>query len=1250
MSRSRRILYKLGLVLGWTALVVCGGLVLVERTGLLTRLARETLARELPGERVELERAGLDWFEPALALHGLKLGAEAAPDVEIERLRLCFSPLSGHAFGLARVELRNGRVRLSRDLHDRVRALLDRGPREPREAARPPSLVLDDLRLALETPEWGEWELGELDLRFSSTTTDPAVLSGRLRPSAWWGGNTTHPVLVRGYEVEPGILELETLARGLELDLANAPSGLPLEQVAPWSPSTELSLQATGRLSLSRLDTPSGRMKLQLSDGFVHPPGIEEPFRSVALALVAELQPEGEETLFDPTAWNGAAELSARWREMPLAVHARVGDRAREGHLAEAWLRAPELSVGEAMIPDALELLRHVIPNTSRFIVHSLGARGAADLTVALALQDSWRLGETLRGRMHQLVHVRADGAAAITYHGHASEDGVRRSGFPVPVTELSGDLVFHFDPDRVRPGLLGIVEARGSHGNGPLRGAGLIGTPPPGARETGKEIDLDLHIFADGLAVDEQLEQGARGLRGVVPEDQLWGAYGPEGGALDLDLRLLMSPGRDYLASRVHIDLEEPTFRWKEFPVPVTRARGTVEHVSDGRGNAATRIRTTGELRTAETFDFAAHLVRTDEREDQVAEVTVRKLSLRGDDVKIVAAFQPQVAEALEGYGPKGFADARIQWTQVTSDRAANLLVELSPNGPCEVDPKVFPMTTRDLRGRVVVRAERDGLAGEEGDGARDWSAEARAMPLFGTWGTGIEVGLSAAFGGDDGARVSLFGAGIEAKNKRLLGSLSSAISSREAGGDRLDLTALTIDGRLDFDAELSLSETDDGLRVDPRSGFHLFLRENDITSEKGFQLDRLDGRATFDVEAGRLDAERLSAVLGKTPVTLLDTSFERDEGTLRLETRLTGESLPLDREHLSLFLDQDTLDALIEELEWRGRIDVHDAWLTFDSRQDGTTRLVLSGPATLSDVYFEAGLPASIRSAQVQVDRLVFEGGSVRGWGRLADLYGTIAGRSLESAEMLVTYVEPRVSFEDLRGSLIDSEGKVFPLGSAPDGSASEEQVPGGSAFAMDLEAPFPFEAGFAIQNVDVAGLTQGLFSADIANTGRVRGEIRLTGNLEELLEIRGSGYLALSKGQLWSVPVVRDLFTQLGLDDTAVFDSMSMQFDVSDGVIHMNQLEARSPILKLVGEGTLDFDGSLRHDLEVNYSLIDKLGFLRRLFYSIQKSLLRIAIRGDMERPQVILKSLFSDLTGEPDSKALPLPDISELPRRF
>jgi hypothetical protein len=106
---------------------------------------------------------------------------------------------------------------------------------------------------------------------------------------------------------------------------------------------------------------------------------------------------------------------------------------------------------------------------------------------------------------------------------------------------------------------------------------------------------------------------------------------------------------------------------------------------------------------------------------------------------------------------------------------------------------------------------------------------------------------------------------------------------------------------------------------------------------------------------------------------------------------------------------------------------------------------------------------------------------------------------------------------------------------------------------------------------------------------------GELRLEGSLERVREIRGAdgARARCATARCGRIPVMQALFSQLGFDDTAVFERMRTRFQVRDGAFHMSDMQVYSPLLQLVGEGTLDMEGRLHHDLEVRYSLIDRLG---------------------------------------------------------
>jgi hypothetical protein len=367
----------------------------------------------------------------------------------------------------------------------------------------------------------------------------------------------------------------------------------------------------------------------------------------------------------------------------------------------------------------------------------------------------------------------------------------------------------------------------------------------------------------------------------------------------------------------------------------------------------------------------------------------------------------------------------------------------------------------------------------------------------------------------------------------------------------------------------------------------------------------------------------------------------FGRDGDGWRLDARFDASAVPVDRPHLEGFIDARTLDALLGEFAWQGAFDLNDAALTIRIPAQGLTRLELSGGVVPHGMSIRLGLPLEVERATARIERLVYEGGKVRALVAIDGFAGRLAGRALEDAALLVTYVEPTLSIESIRGRL--EGGTIQSLG------AGAQRV--GTAFSIALADPYPFELALDLRRVQVAGLLRGLFPSGIATRGEMDGELRLAGDLQRLLSIRGSGSMRVRDSRLWSVPVFRALFAQLGLPDTATFDSMSANLRVEDGRVDMQDILLRSPLLLLVGAGALDFDGGMHYDLEVRYELVDRLGPLTQLLYWIQNELLSVSIRGDMMRPVVVLQNPFRRLfAGSEDYRALPLPGYAALPARF
>ena len=297
---------------------------------------------------------------------------------------------------------------------------------------------------------------------------------------------------------------------------------------------------------------------------------------------------------------------------------------------------------------------------------------------------------------------------------------------------------------------------------------------------------------------------------------------------------------------------------------------------------------------------------------------------------------------------------------------------------------------------------------------------------------------------------------------------------------------------------------------------------------------------------------------------------------------------------------------------------------------------------------VMYEQIMKAGIRVYEEWfVLSLIVEDGELRGRGSIEKLYGSCFESALGPVEAKGSYIGGVLSIEDFSGSF--ERGTINPLDRD---SKTLSPVRGRPAFRIVLRPPFPYQASIAVNEVDATRWLEGISSDVGTSSGTLTVKADLNGNLGTLIETRGRGSIHLERSRLWSIPLFRELLREFGLDHTVMFDEVQFDFEIDDKVITMEDLVLRSPLLKLVGRGTLDKEGRLNHRLEVHYSIVDKITPFRRLFYLVQNVFVSVKIRGDLSRPLVLLSNgLFSLFRGEPDvTPSLPLPGLSPLPRRF
>ena len=607
-----------------------------------------------------------------------------------------------------------------------------------------------------------------------------------------------------------------------------------------------------------------------------------------------------------------------------------------------------------------------------------------------------------------------------------------------------------------------------------------------------------------------------------------------------------------------------------------------------------------------------------------------------------------PPLAEQVSDLNAKGGVHVLFEGGKPAEGFPFESVVEIEPR-VVELSPMYFQRRTRDLAGRILLRSE------ELGDGE---DAIEASLLLRGKWPGDVELACSGELYSGLPSKVVVHGAGADPMNTSFRGALFSALSQGETSGETIDMSDRALEGRIDFTV---LSELIPSSELEPENLYRVYLRDN-VLENASLRLEDLHG--VLEQRGTILSSPTINAALAGHPLELRDVNvfqlgdaaqltiadpillrptFWSDAQGYAIQADLYFEDLPLDEEHLSSLLDEETLAPFRDSPDWRGMLDVDGARVVVTSEIGDQGKVAVRGNVVPHDLAMSFGLPIEVPRAEVGIEEMIFEGGRVRGWGRAEELSATFFDRRLSEARMLFSYVDGRMSIDNLAGNF--EGGRLESLGG--DGQGTRK------ALAFDLAAPYHFDLAIRMSDVEVASLLDGVFQSSIADAGRIDGGLRLSGTPRNVLGVTGGGWLNLDEGRLWSIPVMRELFLQLGADKTGVFDRLRTHFEIQNGRIVTTDVKLRSNLVSLVGAGSVDFDGTLSYDLEARYSLLDRLGVFNRLLYWLNNSLWRVAVRGDMARPRVKIRNAILEFLksfDESPPRELPLPDFTAFPDRF
>ena len=1267
-----------GLVLlsGWASFVAILLGLLAESHPALERWAAGLIQERVAGALTRSVRvADLDvrWLDRSIAVRGIAMGPTGR-ELRVDELtfRVGWAPERG--VHVDRVTLEGGALELSEALAVDMEGVGERDLTTLDLLAESPEVVVRDLRIRVVPPGGATLPVGSIDLCMTRLTDELASIYGRLVPALGGRPERSGVVWLNGTLDANRVARVRGVARGLQLEGSlqrqAVAAGLLAEEVQALDPRARLDLVAHASYELGRSLLPDVNASLKLSQGSLELPWIDDPSRSrvseVEMRVDARFAPEDPDHPFDPDAWQARGTVNGALGELQARAEFRVGKDAPSGSAMEAWVDIPDAPLGE----DLLELVDET--PTIADIQRMLASHGKADVSIGVRLLEPDEAHPELSQRLEKYALVRAKGAAGLAYHGVI--DPVTRqqgAGFPVPVQGVVGDITWSRRTEGAFPGQLAFYDVACFQAGGPLAVQGslhFVPRPPLERGAPGADPAAPFHLIVESstLPVDEDFRLAFDSLRGIEEAQQVVPTWNPDGGTLDFKLELWRGDRDLEMFTAIDADLRGLGFRWAALPVPIEDTNGKLRIRSRTAGARSSvqldlrarspiaeeplivRGRTVGDglRRTLEWFQVSADRVNP-------AHETLRQHL--GEGV-------PGAVAALDAAGLAGSVDVSTTVTRSLPAAEAAVLGGRDPGlGDHLGGPEVwFEFRPTDPRSGVQFKPEAPGILTSQTHGSvRAWALLApddapgggpreplgwllgRAQGSWEQSGPSVPVVASLEASPGDAPRLRAFGAGLDLADDELVEALTEVAlpgapgaATGPLGGDLLEL-----EGRADFETALRLpaaeGEPVEDLEVSVET------RLDRLGIGEGKRLSQVSAHFRLQPETGEWIGEEIDGRLSGTPVRLSEFSWSPGEERSTFRTRIAAHDLPIDEEHLRFFLDPGTVRIVLEDLEASGRFALEDTELAITNRADGSTEVLLEGDISVEEVFVLLGVPIEVDDLDRMRLELANQGSGLRSRATIEGLNGALADRRLEDATLQLSYVEPRLVLEAFQGEF--EGGRLVAVGSA--------EAPGAPLLAIDLAPPFPFQLAAEMQDVDLGRFLRGMFDSDFANRGRMDMTLRLEGDFENLTAMTGGGEIEIRDSALWAIPVFQALSVGLGIDTTVLFREMYARYSISDGVLTMDRLRVDSDLLSLVGQGAVSFEGNLDSDLDVRYALVDRMGPLTQLVYWVQKSLLRVAVRGTVERPVVVLRGLASQFfTPDEERDRLPLPGFSRRPRRF
>ncbi len=376
--------------------------------------------------------------------------------------------------------------------------------------------------------------------------------------------------------------------------------------------------------------------------------------------------------------------------------------------------------------------------------------------------------------------------------------------------------------------------------------------------------------------------------------------------------------------------------------------------------------------------------------------------------------------------------------------------------------------------------------------------------------------------------------------------------------------------------------------------------------------RIEGITGQITYDETGTRID--HLSGRRGDANVLLDGTVGCGDDPPF--DVNVSVSDLPIAQDVLVAL--PESARNLLTESKARGSLNLKGR---FEQKDDtgGKRRTLYSAEVRLNEVDLDLGTPLTklegriALSGEVDAKRHVARGSADIGRVR-------VGGKLLTKVHGQFVYDQDRLLFQGIGG---DAYGGRL-----------------GGNVKFDLPNS-RFEADLTLDDLDLSTFARDTFVSDKEVTGTMDAHAVVVGKSTDRQTWTGTLDLDIQDGELWEVPLFYRMVSVLSLKDDrkGKFETGMVKSTIADGRFHVTKLDFESNNVKLVGDGTVGFDGTLNLRLNTHMKSVGMgpLDPLFSIFDPITKNLYAIKAEGTFQEPDMSLQPLpFLFGNGEDDKK--------------